>query len=237
MRKNSFVILLAACALLCPSCRFISADVLAEERRAGSGERVAASRNYVTKSLDISEFTRIETKLPCDLSYSVGEPGLSVHTSDNIIDKLSFELDSKGALIIDTKEGYNIRNLKKLEIRLSSSTLLGIWVKGASDIEIDGGLKTDSFGIRIDGSADIGIDGLETGTLVVAIKGAGDIDIDHLVCGSASLMIKGAGDCSLAGRAEKVEVEIVGAGSVDLSELECEDVTSSIRGAGSVMRK
>ncbi len=228
---------IAACALLSPSCKFISAEGLAEECSSAAGERVTASGNYITTSLDISEFTRIETKLPCDISYSVGEPGLSVHTSDNLIDKLSFDIDSGGTLFIDAKDGYTIRNLKKLKIRLSSSTLCGIRVKGASDIEIGGGLKTDSFGIRIDGSADVKIDGLETGALDIAIKGAGDIDIENLVCGVASLMIKGAGDCSLAGKARKTDVKIKGAGSVDLTELECEDVTSSIKGAGSVTRR
>ena len=236
MKNINTILALAACVLLSPACKFISAEGLTDECENASGEKVVASGNYITKSLEIGEFTAIETKLPCDISYSVGEPGLSVYTSDNIIDKLSFDIDAEGRLMIDACDGYSFRNLRTFKIRLSSATLKEVAVKGAADIEIERGLVSDSFSIRIDGSADIDIEGLKTDNLEASIKGAGDIDIENLVCGAASVSIKGSGDCTLSGKAERVVVDIKGVGDVDLSELQCDDVTSSIKGAGSVER-
>lgn len=235
MKNINIILALAACALLSPACKFISAEGLSDSY-GKSGEKVTASGNLVTKSFEISEFTAIETKLPCDISYSAGEPGLSVYTSDNIIDKISFDIDAEGTLVIDACDGYRFRNLKTLKIRLSSATLKEVAVKGAADIEIEGGLVSDSFSISIDGSADIDIASIKTDSLEAEINGAGDIDIENLVCGTASVSIKGSGDCTLSGKAERVDVEIKGAGDVDLSELQCYDVTSSIKGAGSVER-
>ncbi len=225
----------AAVVLLCPSCSFISVHGAAEGG-VTSTEKINASRDYVSKSFEIGEFTRIESTLPCDISYSIGGPGLRVYTSDNVIDKLSFDIDEYGTLQIKEKDGYDIRRLNKLKISLTSSTLKGIRIKGAGEVEIKGGLSTDTFAIRIDGSADIDIDSLKADVLEAVIKGAGDIDIDNLDCGTAALVIKGAGDCSLSGKADKVTVDIKGAGDVDLTELECSDITSSVKGAGSVKK-
>ncbi len=235
MKNIKIILALAACALLSPACKFISADSLAGTS-SDSGEKVTASGNLISKSLEIGEFTAIETKLPCDISYSAGEPALSVYTSDNIIDKLSFEVDADGTLAINVKDGYNIRNLKTLKIRLSSSALRRVKVQGASEFKVEDGLVTDSLGIDISGAAEIDMDGLRTDALSIDIKGAGDIDIERLVCGAAELDIKGAGDCTLSGKAESVDVGIKGAGDVDLSELECDNVTTNIKGAGSVER-
>ncbi len=235
MKNTKIILALAACALLSPACKFISADSLAGTS-SDSGEKVTASGNLISKSFEIVEFTAIETKLPCDISYSAGEPALSVYTSDNIIDKLSFAVDADGMLAINVKDGYNIKNLKTLKIRLSSSVLRRVKVQGASEFKVEDGLVTDSLGIDISGAAEIDMDGLRTDALSIEIKGAGDIDIERLVCGAAELDVKGAGDCTLSGEAGSVHVDIKGAGDVDLSELECADVTTSIKGAGSVKR-
>ena len=236
MKNINFILTLAVCALLSPSCKFISAEGLAEECGSSSAEQITASDKYVTRSIEIGEFTRIAAVLPCDLTYSAGEPGLSVYTSDNVIDELTFDIDAAGTLAINVKDGCNIRKLKTLKIRLSSSALRGVKVQGASEFKIEDGLVTDSLGIDISGAAEIDIDGLKTDALNIDIKGAGDIDIERLVCGAAELAIKGAGDCTLSGKAESVHVDVKGAGDVDLSELECADVTTSIKGAGSVKR-
>lgn len=233
--KNIYT-LIAAVVLLCPSCRFITIkDGFLS--CAGDVERITASGNYVTKSFETGDFSAVQAYACCDISFTQGETGVSVHTSDNIAEHLDISTDADGLLKIAPKDGYSFKNVKKLDIRLSSPTLNGLYIKGAADFKIEDGLVTDRLEVYVSGAGDISIDGLRAGDVRINISGAGDIDIDNLDCTSVSVEIKGAGDCELEGRADRADISIKGAGDVDISDLKAADVNTSVKGAGTVRRK
>lgn len=228
-RLLRIAVLLAAAALACTSCKFVSV-------KGGwcSDGVLVASDSLVTRDVKVEDFKSLSVNVPCDVKFSTGPKSVSVHAAGNLVDALAFDVDSTGCLSISTPGYSQIRNARTVVFTISAPTLEGLTIKGASDVELEGSLVADSFLIDISGAGDVEADSIKASQVSVNVRGAGDIDIEDLDCGSLTVSVSGAGDCTFAGRADSADIDVRGAGDVDISELKVQTLSKSVKGAGTV---
>ncbi len=225
-------VLLASAALACASCKFVSV-----KGGWGSEGVLVASDSLVTKSIDVDDFKSLRIDVPCDMKFTVGEKSVSVYAADNLVDALAFEVDSTGCLSISTPDYSSLRNVRKVVFNVSAPSLEGLYINGASDVELEGDIVARSFSLDINGAGDIEADSIKAQDVSVSVRGAGDIDIENLDCENLTVGVSGAGDCTFAGRADNADIDVRGAGDVDISELDVRNLQKSVKGAGTVRTK
>ncbi len=219
------------------------------------GKTVKASKNYVTKSIKVDNFTSLNLAGSPDVIYTqkAGRPGVEIYTSDNIVDLLDINV-TKNTLNIKFKKGVNV-SYNKLEIRVSSETLNSISVAGSGNMKLGNGLKTDRLKISVAGSGAISANNIACADkLDVSIAGSGDIQGDNIACttlkasiaGSGNLKlndisatgteasIAGSGRLILAGTTQEADYRIAGSGDLFASDLQAKRVSASISGSGDI---
>ena len=234
--KRIVTIMTLACAIAAASsCTFIRIN---KDLFEGSGsERVVGSKDLVTRTYNVPQFTAINNTISADVVYHMtdGEPSMTVEAPDNFIDKLNFQVED-GVLMVrfDDDKRYT---MGKITVNASSATLERVSILGAGDFDCDD-LACAGLDVDVNGAGDVTFDNVRCeGDVSVAIRGAGDIDLTGLSCKKVSVDIMGAGDVRLVGAAESASLSIKGAGDIDASRLDCEKVSTSVAGMGSIRRK
>ena len=243
MKKILPLLLAVATLTTLPSCRFISVSDEFNEAmlnsgfdmsNSGSGERITASDNYITREAMAGDFHSLTCNLPGDVIYTPGDCAVSIYAPDNVMERISVS-NENGTLVI--KSNLNrIRNLKKITVNISSPVLESVNFNGAVDFNAPEGITALNFDATVNGAGDIDINGLQANEAEITVNGAGDAKIEGLDCDALMISINGAGDASLSGKAGRADLSISGAGDIDARNLNCSDINSKIRGMGSVKR-
>lgn len=226
-----------------------------EHTGAFGGKTVKASKNYVTKSIKVDNFTGLNLAGSPDVTYTqkAGKPTVEVYTSDNIVDLLDINVNNK-TLNIKFKKGVNV-SFNKLEIRISSETLNNISVAGSGDVELANGLKTDYLKISVAGSGNIKADNITCANDVsVSIAGSGDIQGSNITCANLKTSVAGSGDLKLnnvsatnteasvagsgtailTGTTQEASYRVAGSGDLFASDLQAKRVSASVAGSGDI---
>lgn len=221
------IIIIAAVAL-------VAIAAIASSKLSGSTANAEpADKVYISKDFPVTDFIELEVNVPADIEYETGAPYCHVEGSSGIIDKLDIKV-AGNRLTISTDR--KLKNIKKLDIVLSSSTLRKLNLNGACDFECERGFETESFKAECNGVADVSIDNLIAGDVRININGAGDIELENLSAQKTDVQINGAGDVSLSGSSKDVKAVINGAGDVDVKELRYDTISASTNGAGRIER-
>jgi len=221
-----------------------------------NSKRVTASKNYVTKQFNLSDFNKISMAGSMDVYFTQrpGNPEVSVVTSDNIVDLLDVYVEDN-TLYIKFKKGYTIIKRDKLDFTIGAADLNKMSLAGSGDFKLMNGLTTEDLNMSIAGSGDILCDNINsTGNVKLSISGSGDIESKSILCkelttsiaGSADIKvlgidahavkanISGSGDFKLDGKTKSASYSIAGSGDIDADELIAEDVTAHISGSGEI---
>lgn len=243
MKKILPLLLAVATLTTLPSCRFISVSDEFNEAllnsgfdmsNNGSGERITASDNYITREAMTGDFHSLNCNLPGDVIYTPGDCAVSIYAPDNVMERISVS-NENGTVVI--KSNLNrIRNLKKITVNISSPVLESVNFNGAVDFNAPEGITALNFDATVNGAGDIDINGLQANEAEITVNGAGDAKIEGLDCDALMISINGAGDASLSGKAGRADLSISGAGDIDARNLNCSDINSKIRGMGSIKR-
>lgn len=243
MKKILPLLLAVATLTTLPSCRFISVSDEFNETllnsgfdmsNGGSGERITASDNYITREAMAGDFHSLTCNLPGDVIYTPGDCAVSIYAPDNVMERISVS-NENGTVVI--KSNLNrIRNLKKITVNISSPVLESVNFNGAVDFNAPEGITALNFDAIVNGAGDIDINGLQANEAEITVNGAGDAKIEGLDCDALMISINGAGDAFLSGKAGRADLSISGAGDIDARNLNCSDINSKIRGMGSVKR-
>lgn len=233
-RILNFALILCAVAAA-SSCTFVRINKNAFDNY--NSERVVPSKDIVTNTYGVPQFTAIESTIGADIDYSMteGEPSITVEAPDNYIEHLHFNVEN-GVLKVrfDDNKNYSFGSIK---VKASSATLEKLSILGAGDFDCNG-LESSGMDVNVSGAGDVTFNDLRcSGDVSVTVRGAGDIDILDLSCQEVSVEIMGAGDARLSGRAASARLSIKGAGDIDASRLDCDDVSTSVAGMGSIRRK
>lgn len=238
---KKIIIFLAAIAGL-TSCTFFSANTERGTRLGDlmrrdfgvdvPGESVKASRNIETRTLQIPEFKAVDVQMPCTLTYVQASPEAVLTGPDNVLDNMKFEVVNDTLFVHFDK--VHFRNLKNLEVKVSSSVLNSLSSKGAAEFKLPQGISVDSFSADMKGSAELDVFSITANTINIHIKGAADVAINGIEAAELAVNIQGAGDCVFKGHAGIADFSIHGAGNIDATNLKVEDKKVSIHGAGGV---
>lgn len=183
-----------------------------------------------SETREISDVTAVVLDTDGDVEISEGEPSLTIHAPENVIDRLTSEV-SDGVLELGRRGGpmpfvgeiryeLTVPSLDAIEINGSgdiTSTVVGdaltITISGSGDVTVSG--TADSLDLEIDGSGEVDADDLEVVDATVEISGSGDAELH--VTGTLRVDISGSGSVSHRGGAE-VDADISGSGDVDADD-------------------
>lgn len=170
---------------------------------------VRASGPMSSEQREIGDVTAVVLDTDGDIRITEGEPSLTIHAPENVLDALTSTVDD-GVLELGRKPGTFTAGRTEIRYELTVESLDAITVNGSGDITST--VSGDALTIEISGSGDIAVEGLAADTVDVTIDGSGDID--------------------LGGTAESLSVAIDGSGEVDADDLEVVDASVEIGGSG-----
>ena len=238
MKQLLFVIALAAISL--PSCRY------------AFGKRISGNGNVKTEDRQLNNFTSVSSHGPYDVFLSQDSTyKVSVEAEDNLLPYIETFVENN-ELKVRTKEGYWIRNKRKITIHVTGPSFSAIRTVGSGDIVSDAQINntspieleaTGSGNIRVKlnapdvkaevtGSGTINLQG-ETKEFNGRIVGSGDIKAYDMKSENVAVEISGSGDAEVFA-SMKLNVEVNGSGDVRYKG--DGQVTSNIHGSGSVKK-
>jgi hypothetical protein len=202
-----------------------------------------------TEDREIDDATEVVMQSGGDLTIRLGnEPALTVTGGDNLLERLSTEVDD-GRLVIGVRRGPLIVGDRDLDIEVTVTSLESVILEGSGDVtaEFD---TTDEVSLDIRGSGEIETNALDAQTvrasisgsgsidtegktdeLVVNVSGSGDIDASELSSRTVQVVLSGSGQVSVDA-ADSLDVTLSGSGTVRYSGRP--EVRSSISGSGEI---
>ena len=182
---------------------------------------------------------RLVLEVPADVEFHPGARWqLTIRAPERTLDQLVVEngrIEAKPHAcfsLVPLCIGYGTQLDDTVQVELTGPALRDIKVDGAAQIDLDG-MHQNRLALKIDGSAKVRGTG-SVGDLVVAIDGAGRIDLGQMTENDAHIGIAGSGTVDIA-PTQSVTVRIDGAGEVRLHS-DPPQVISHIDGAGEVIR-
>ncbi len=190
-----------------------AAAVLAAASLTGCA-RIVPTGPMSSESPEIDGVTAVELNTAGDLTITQGEPALTIHAREGVLDILTADVVD-GVLKLDRRPGPLPVNFGDGDVRyeLSLPSLDAIEVHGAGDVDAE--VATSSGG-----------------ELRIVVTGAGDVDVDGIDAETVSISISGVGDVEVSGAARSLAVAIDGTGEVDADNLEVVDAEVEISGTG-----
>lgn len=245
---------LIAIALLAISTSACSQQHIYNSSTTFGSKTIKASKNYVTKDIKVSNFTKLNVAGSPDVTFTQkpGKPKVEVYTSDNIIDLLDIYVKDN-TLYVGFKKNVKV-SYNKLNVRVSAEKLNGISVAGSGDIELANGLKTDDLKIAVAGSGDISGNNIACQDLSISIAGSGDISSSNVTCQNLKVSVAGSGDMKLSkitatstsasvagsgtvvltGITQEASYNVAGSGDLLATDLEAKKVSASVSGSGDI---
>jgi hypothetical protein len=132
---------------------------------------------------DVSGFTAINVSNAIDLFLNQGnEEAVAVSASEEKYrNRIKTEVNNGTLRIWFDNEGMDwIKGNKKLRAYVSFKTLNKLTASGASDVLVNGAIKSDNLGMKLSGASDFKGE-LQAGTVTVEISGASDITVQGSV--------------------------------------------------------
>ncbi len=213
MRTAVFVVL-ASVALV--ACNLAGASVK------GNGKARAEQRT-------VPAFEALSVSGALEIAVTVGgTQSIEITGDDNVLPIIRTRV-IKGALVIDSKEGYSTKTPLRVRITtpklgsLTSSgacsgTIAGISgerftvdASGASSFELTG--AAERLALEVSGSGNIQARKLSAPTVIASVSGAGQIEVTATSTLSAS--VSGAGSIDYWGKPATVNRSVSGAGSIE----------------------
>lgn len=218
---------------------------------------VRGSRNLITQTFPVEAFTRINASGMYDIDFYQTEdnPRVEVNTSDNIMEFV--EVGVKGSVLnlsLSDKHRYDI---KKIRIKVYSTGLEGLIVRGSADVSITHGLMTRALDVEVNGAGNIRMEDVDAsdkikieingagnldatkisaGDLIVQVDGAGGVEVYEIESETVTVAIRGAGKATLSGTTGTAVLQVSGVGSINATQLEAENFEIEKSGVGSIKR-
>ncbi|MFE5410142.1 head GIN domain-containing protein [Microbacterium sp. NPDC056569] len=193
-------------------CRGLSAVLIAASLVALSGcSLMIPAGPMASEERDIGDVSQVVLETSGDLVVSEGEPALTVHAPEGVLERLTSEVDGE-TLVLATTPGFTM-GFGEVRYELTLPSLEMIELNGSGDVD-----------------ATVSADG----TVRLDIDGSGDVDWSGLAADRVEVRLSGSGDVTLAGSAGELSVELEGSGHVDAEELESQDAVVNLSGSGEV---
>jgi len=203
------------------------------------GKRVRASGNYITKDLQIGNFSAIKVQGSEDVLYSQSTDGttsVKIYASDNIIDLLNIRVEDE-TLIIGYKKNVTIFGFgdkNEVKVIVSNPGLNSLKIQGSGDVLLKTAIKSDKLDIAVQGSGDIKGAGIYCNEISTAVQGSGDVVLENIKSENIDATVQGSGDIALSGEAKIVSLKTQGSGDINAANLKGQDVSATTQGSGNI---
>lgn len=233
MRLMAF--LFASVALLSlGACTEKSAQTVLHQIGSG-GKSIKASGNYVTKSYSVGKFSTIEASGVATVVYTQtsGPQKVEVCTSDNLMEYVYVKVND-GNLLVGIKYDGAIQSLDKFEVRVSSPSLSGVDLRGASRFVADGAISARSLDLSLSGASSFSGASVSCTDLDVDASGSSNLSLGKLKAKTASFDMSGASKAFVKGTAVDADYSTSGAANVNAEKCVAQRVSASASGASKV---
>ncbi len=183
---------------------------------AGMGVAGATADDTSEQMRSLDTFTSIRNKGSFEVYVTVGdEQSVKVTADSDIIDKVETEVRGDTLHIqLEHKDNWRgYRNIDVLRVDIVVNSLEAV---------------------RVDGSGDFEVRGLNGGNFRANVNGSGDIELIDAKADRLSIDIKGSGDVEASGECNTLDIEIKGSGDVSGRKMSCKDGDIGIMGSGDV---
>lgn len=253
MRTKTLAVI-AIALLTLSSCRWGSAiKMISEEVR----QAMTENHDYENKVAEWGEVMDLEVEEPQPFSQIQLNGNINiVFTQDSTFsvkmhgNKKAVEAYkywwSEDKIVFNTQEGYtydatknnlNIdKNTPAITLYVTAPELSAIEIYGASNIEVNDGLKQNcALNIHVNGASNVDVGKVKIGgSLTINISGGGNITVAGTQCSADAIMhIQGAGNIEGNIKCADLDAEIDGAGNVTL-DVHGDNVTATCNGVGEI---
>lgn len=201
---------------------------------AGSATVSVTADDTSEEMRSVDSFTRIRNKGSFEVYVNVGsEQSVKVTADSDIIEHVETEVRGSTLHIqLEDRDNWRgWRNIDVLRVDITVPSLESVRVDGSGDFEVRG-VETESFSANVNGSGDIELISAKADRLSIDVKGSGDVEASG-TCGDLDVEVKGSGDVEARDMAcASGEIGIMGSGDVSVTLSESVDV--GIMGSGDV---
>lgn len=199
------------------------------------GKRVRGNGNITTETRNITGFGSVDVSGAIDVYVKTDSvQSVKVEADDNLQQYIEVYND-RGTLRIHTRNGYNIRSSRGVNVYVSGPAFRRLEASGACDIYSENKIMSaEKMEIDLSGASDARVE-LNAPEVSVDVSGAGSVSLKGE---TKDLTLDGSGSSNFKCydlMAENVNVEISGAGDAQVSASVKLDV--NVSGAGSVRYK
>ena len=188
----------------------------------------------VSQTRDLGGFTRLEVS--GDISLDIGllnrpDPGVRITAGSKSIDRIKTEVVGDVLRVTTKSRGLTIGPdpLGDVSISLGVPALTALRVDGQADVNLNG-LSAKTFELRVSGSGDVKARG-RVDDLEMEVDGSAATNLKDLATQNASVRIDGSGDSDLR-VARSLELIVEGSGNVTYRGRP--SVSSRLEGSGNV---
>jgi hypothetical protein len=181
---------------------FVLAPALPSEAGWGTRTKVRPSGRTVEKTLDLSDFERIEIRTVVDLEIRQGEEYQVEVEIDEALEELLDARVSGNKLRIGLDEDVNWDGDEGIRLWITMPTLESLEVKGVADVT-GRQLELEELEIVVSGVANIELAGTAQ-VLDLEFSGVGDVDLRDLEAMDADVRISGVGKARVRVKGELV---------------------------------
>lgn len=210
---------LAGAALLFASCSF---DIEFDEDVEGTGDVITDSYDEAA-SFDV---VRISDNF--DAVIEIGpEVSVVVQAHENFFEYIKVEAQD-GVLVVEA-EGADLDGVANVTI--TTPSLLGVEVSGASSAEVLGTANNDELQVEVSGASEVSFERINAAEVDIAMSGASNMRVDNVSTTKLTIDASGASDLTIGGQATDATLSVSGASDVKFGDLRMDDVVVSVAGA------
>ena len=221
--------------------------------------QIKASRNYVTKDINVDDFNKIELLGSPTVVYTQSTDGktkVQIYGSDNLVNLVDINVNN-GTLCVKFKKNTMISwKDGRLKVIASSPSLEAAVLKGSGDINLESDIDCNEFLFLLQGSGDINAKGIKSANNVNAtlqgsgdidikgniqaqnanfdLQGAGDLKVQNVTASAATARMQGSGDLKVQGvnKIASVEANLEGSGDLYFTGITANVVNAHLQGSG-----
>ena len=180
---------------------------------------------------EVDDFAKISYTLPFEVEFvQADQPFVTLEGDADTIEEIETHVKN-GTLNIFKDNSWFDWSDDHVVLTVGFTELESIAMAGSGDGYAEE-FNSDSFSIRISGSANLEVESLTCNDLGVAIAGSGDMRAHDLSADAVSVKIAGSGNVDLAGKAVEQEVSISGSGDHKAAGLRSQEAEIKIAGSG-----
>lgn len=186
---------------------------------------------------DVTGFDRVMFALPGKLTLIRGDAHeVVVDATEEDLERIETRVRGE-TLEVRWRDGvfdfFGGRPEGPIDVRVTLPALRGLEVAGSGEVQ-GGSWLSETMVVEVNGSGSVYFDELASEELTFELSGSGNLEVADVDAALARVEINGSGDATLAGAADRQEIEVMGSGDVGAAELEGARVSVEIMGSGNV---